>query len=75
MEDREERVKLKARYVNYNDDGCKGPTHTQPAAVADLFAEDGLCGTLCRTPAMRKGAPKSRPFSRNFRPSSSLSIT
>jgi len=42
LEDREEIVKLKARYVNLNDGGWKGPTHTQPQAVADLFVADGV---------------------------------
>ena len=42
LEDREELIKLKARYVNYNDGGWQGPTHTDPDAVADLFVEDGI---------------------------------
>jgi hypothetical protein len=42
LEDREELIKLKARYVNYNDGGWRGPTHTDPVAVADLFVEDGV---------------------------------
>ena len=42
IEDRDEIVKLKARYVNYNDGGWKGPTHTNPQAVADMFVEDGV---------------------------------
>jgi hypothetical protein len=42
IEDREEIIKLKARYVNYNDGGWKGPTHTKPEAVADMFVEDGV---------------------------------
>jgi ketosteroid isomerase-like protein len=42
LEDREELVKLKARYVNLNDGGWAGPTHTDPSAVADLFVEDGI---------------------------------
>jgi ketosteroid isomerase-like protein len=42
LEDREAIVKLKARYVNYNDGGWNGPTHTNPQAVADMFVEDGV---------------------------------
>lgn len=42
LEDREEIVRLKARYVNYNDGGWAGPTHTDPRAVAELFTEDGV---------------------------------
>jgi ketosteroid isomerase-like protein len=42
LEDREEILKLKARYVNYNDGGWNGPTHTNPQAVADMFTEDGI---------------------------------
>ena len=42
LEDREALIKLKARYVNYNDGGWQGPTHTDPDAVADLFVEDGI---------------------------------
>lgn len=42
LEDREEIIKLKARYVNYNDGGWKGPTHTNPQAIADMFVEDGV---------------------------------
>ena len=46
IEDREELIKLKARYVNYNDGGWQGPTHTNPGAVADLFTEDGVWDAL-----------------------------
>jgi ketosteroid isomerase-like protein len=42
LEDREAIIKLKARYVNYNDGGWVGPTHTNPQAVADMFVEDGV---------------------------------
>ena len=42
LEDQQEIVKLKARYVNWNDGGWKGPTHTNPQAVADMFVEDGV---------------------------------
>ena len=42
LEDREELIKLKARYVNYNDGGWRGPTHTDPDAVADMFVDDGI---------------------------------
>jgi SnoaL-like domain len=42
LEDREELINLKARYVNYNDGGWQGPTHTDPDAVADMFVEDGI---------------------------------
>ena len=42
LEDQQEIVKLKARYVNWNDGGGKGPTHTNPQAVADMFVEDGV---------------------------------
>src|SRR5271169_3635758 len=42
LEDREELIKLKARYVNYNDGGWQGPTHTNADAVADMFVEDGV---------------------------------
>jgi SnoaL-like domain len=42
LEDREEIVRLKARYVNLNDGGWKGPTHGNPQAVADMFVEDGV---------------------------------
>jgi ketosteroid isomerase-like protein len=42
LEDREEIIKLKARYVNYNDGGWNGPTHASPQAVADMFVEDGV---------------------------------
>jgi ketosteroid isomerase-like protein len=42
LEDREELIKLKARYVNYNDGGWQGPTHTDADAVADMFVEDGV---------------------------------
>jgi ketosteroid isomerase-like protein len=42
LEDREDLIKLKARYVNYNDGGWQGPTHTDPDAVADMFVEDGI---------------------------------
>ena len=42
LEDREEIIKLKARYVNYNDGGWAGPTHSAPEAIADMFVEDGI---------------------------------
>lgn len=42
LEDQQEIVKLKARYVNLNDGGWKGPTHTNPQAVADMFVDDGV---------------------------------
>jgi ketosteroid isomerase-like protein len=42
LEDREEIVKLKARYANYNDGGWSGPTHAHPDEVADMFVEDGI---------------------------------
>ncbi|MGI4792566.1 MAG: nuclear transport factor 2 family protein [Janthinobacterium lividum] len=42
LEDREEILKLKARYVNLNDGGWNGPTHTDPQGVADMFVEDGI---------------------------------
>jgi ketosteroid isomerase-like protein len=42
LEDREELIKLKARYVNLNDGGWQGPTHTDPDAVADMFVDDGI---------------------------------
>ena len=42
LEDREAIIKLKAQYVNYNDGGWVGPTHTNPQAVADMFVEDGV---------------------------------
>ena len=42
LEDQQEIAKLKARYVNWNDGGWKGPTHTNPQAVADMFVEDGV---------------------------------
>jgi predicted dehydrogenase len=42
LEDREEIIKLKARYANYNDGGWKGPTHAHPNEVADMFVEDGI---------------------------------
>jgi len=42
LEDQQEIIKLKARYVNLNDGGWKGPTHTYPQAVADMFVEDGI---------------------------------
>lgn len=42
LEDREAIIKLKAAYVNYNDGGWNGPTHTNPRAVADMFVEDGV---------------------------------
>ena len=42
LEDREEIVKLKARYVNYNDGGWNGPSHAHPNEVAEMFVEDGV---------------------------------
>jgi hypothetical protein len=42
IEDRESIIKLKARYVNLNDGGWKGPTHTNPEAVGDMFIEHGV---------------------------------
>ncbi len=42
LEDREELIQLKARYVNINDGGWKGPTHRDPGAIADMFTEDGV---------------------------------
>lgn len=42
LEDREEIVKLKYRYVNLNDGGWAGPTHAHPDAVAELFVEEGV---------------------------------
>jgi len=42
LEDREEIVKLKARYANYNDGGWSGPTHAYPDEVANMFVEDGI---------------------------------
>jgi hypothetical protein len=42
LEDREELIKLKARYVNLNDGGWHGPTHIDPDAVAALFLADGV---------------------------------
>ncbi|HEV7444700.1 MAG TPA: nuclear transport factor 2 family protein, partial [Steroidobacteraceae bacterium] len=42
LEDREEIIKLKARYVNYNDGGWNGPTHAHPDEVADMFVENGI---------------------------------
>ncbi len=41
LEDQQDIIKLKARYVNFNDGGWKGPTHSDPQAVADMFTEDG----------------------------------
>ena len=50
LEDQQEIAKLKARYVNWNDGGWKGPTHTHPQAVAEVlglpayvFPVAGLC--------------------------------
>lgn len=42
LEDREEIIRLKARYVNLNDGGWAGPTHSNPQAVAEMFVEDGI---------------------------------
>lgn len=42
LEDRDEIVRLKYRYVNLNDGGWQGPTHAHPDAVAELFVEDGV---------------------------------
>jgi hypothetical protein len=42
LEDREEIIRLKARYVNLNDGGWTGPTHSNPQAVAEMFVEDGI---------------------------------
>lgn len=42
LEDQQDIIKLKARYVNFNDGGWKGPTHSDPQAVADMFTEDGI---------------------------------
>lgn len=42
LEDREAIIQLKARYTHINDGGWKGPTHTDPAAIADMFTEDGV---------------------------------
>lgn len=42
LEDQQAIIKLKARYVNCNDGGWKGPTHSDPQAVADMFTEDGV---------------------------------
>ncbi|MCH9828726.1 MAG: nuclear transport factor 2 family protein [Gammaproteobacteria bacterium] len=42
LEDREAVIKLKARYVNINDGGWEGPTHTDPNAIAQMFTEDGV---------------------------------
>lgn len=42
LEDQQEIIKLKARYVNCNDGGWKRPTHTDPGVVAQLFAECGV---------------------------------
>jgi hypothetical protein len=44
IEDREEIVKLQARYINLNDGGweSQGPTHQHPEAVANLFVAEGL---------------------------------
>ena len=50
LEDREEIVKLKARYVNYNDGGWRGPTHTDPQAVSEMFTEDGVWDGRPATP-------------------------
>lgn len=41
-DDRQAIIRLKARYVNYNDGGWKGPTHCFPDEVADMFVEDGV---------------------------------
>jgi uncharacterized protein (TIGR02246 family) len=50
LEDQQEILKLKARYVNINDGGWKGPTHTDPQAVAELFTEDGVWDGLPSSP-------------------------
>jgi len=41
LEDIQAITALKARYVNLNDGGWKGPTHQYPQEVADLFVADG----------------------------------
>jgi len=41
LEDIQAIAALKARYVNLNDGGWKGPTHQYPQEVADLFVPDG----------------------------------
>ena len=46
LEDREELIKLKARYVNYNDGGWQGPTHTDADAVADTKTLDSTINRL-----------------------------
>jgi ketosteroid isomerase-like protein len=65
LEDREEIIKLKARYVNYNDGGWNGPTHDHPDEVADMFVEDGIWdGTP--TVGYAKGREQIRQLFRNF---------
>jgi hypothetical protein len=65
LEDREEIIKLKARYVNYNDGGWNGPTHAHPDEVADMFVENGIWdGTP--TAGYAKGREQIRQLFRNF---------
>jgi ketosteroid isomerase-like protein len=65
LEDREEIIKLKARYVNLNDGGWSGPTHAHPDEVADMFVEDGVWdGTPSAGRA--EGREQIRELFRNF---------
>lgn len=65
LEDREEILKLKARYVNYNDGGWKGPTHTDPKAVSEMFTEDGVWDGRPSTP-YAEGREQIRQIFENF---------
>lgn len=65
IEDRHEIAKLKARYVNLNDGGWNGPTHTDPQAVADMFTEDGVWDGRPSTP-LAKGRDAIRTIFENF---------
>lgn len=65
LEDRHEIATLKARYVNLNDGGWKGPTHAYPQAVADLFVEDGVWDGRPSTP-LAQGREAIRTIFENF---------
>ena len=65
LEDRQEIIELKARYINVNDGGWRGPTHTDPEAVANMFVEDGVWDGRPSTP-LAEGRAAIRTAFENF---------
>jgi hypothetical protein len=65
LEDKDEIIRLKARYVNYNDGGWQGPTHAHADEVANMFTEDGIWDGTPAT-GLARGRAQIRELFRNF---------